>query len=97
MRLTLVLNRQHIGFMFKKHWIVQGKRVPIDTHVEEYLTAKGIKVEDALEFINKKPEEHQRYVSKCVVRLLASELVSLCLLLSFQYKHCWSLRTSPPT
>ncbi|XP_075982545.1 mitochondrial ribosomal protein L37 [Anticarsia gemmatalis] len=60
MRLSQVLNRQHIGFMFKKHWIVQGKRVPIDTGVEEQLKAKGIQVEDALEFVKKEPERHER-------------------------------------
>lgn len=59
MRLTPVLNRQHIGFMFKKHWVVQGRRVPIDTHIEEYIKAKGIKVEDALEYVNGKPLEHE--------------------------------------
>ncbi|CAH0400498.1 unnamed protein product [Chilo suppressalis] len=60
MKLTQVLNRQHIGFMFKKHWLVQGKRVPIDTGVEDYLKAKGIPVEDALEFVSEKPKPHGR-------------------------------------
>lgn len=60
MRLSQVLNRQHIDFMFKKHWRVQGKRVPIDTGLEEQLRAKGIPVEDALEFVKEKPEEHKR-------------------------------------
>lgn len=60
MRLSPVLNRQHIGFMFKNHWLVQGKRVPIDFHIEDYLKSKGIKVEDAVEFVNKKPQEHER-------------------------------------
>lgn len=55
MRLSQVLNRQHIGFAFKKHWIVQGKRVPIDTGVEEKLKAQGIAIEDALEFVKEKP------------------------------------------
>ncbi|XP_026760659.1 39S ribosomal protein L37, mitochondrial [Galleria mellonella] len=60
MKLSQVLNRQHIGFMFKKHWLVQGKRVPIDTGVEEVLRAKGIPVEDALEFVKEKPEPRER-------------------------------------
>lgn len=60
MRLSQVLNRQHIGFMFKKHWVVQGKRVPIDTGVEDVLKAKGIPVEDALEFIKDEPKERER-------------------------------------
>lgn len=45
--------------MFKKHWLVQGKRTPIDTHVDDYLNSKGIKVEDALEFIKTKPQHEQ--------------------------------------
>ncbi|CAH0690182.1 unnamed protein product [Spodoptera exigua] len=60
MRLSQVLSRQHIDFMFKKHWRVQGKRVPIDTGLEEQLKAKGIQFEDALEFVKGKPVEHER-------------------------------------
>ncbi|XP_022121277.2 39S ribosomal protein L37, mitochondrial [Pieris rapae] len=59
MKLSRVLYAQHIGFMFKKHWLIQGKRVPIDTGVEQYLKEKGIKVEDALDFI-KEPQVHER-------------------------------------
>lgn len=60
MRLTQILNRQHIDFMFKRHWLVQGKRVPGNTFVEEYLAKKGVKIEDALEYIKEKPEQHER-------------------------------------
>lgn len=60
MRLSQVLSRQHIDFMFKKHWLIQGKRVPIDTGIEEQLKAKGIKVEDALEFVKGEPEKRER-------------------------------------
>ncbi|XP_028165329.1 39S ribosomal protein L37, mitochondrial [Ostrinia furnacalis] len=60
MKLSQVLYRQHIGFMFKKHWMIQGKRVPVDTGVEDALKAKGIPVEDALEFVKDKPETHER-------------------------------------
>lgn len=60
MKLTQVLNRQHIGFMFKKHWLVQGKRVPIDTGLESILKEKGIPVQDALEFITNEPEKRER-------------------------------------
>lgn len=59
MRLSQVLHRQHIGFMFKKHWLVQGKRVPIDTGVEQLLKTKGIKVEDALDFVKEKPVQEK--------------------------------------
>lgn len=70
MKLSQVLNRQHIGFMFKKHWIIQGKRVPIDTGVEDYLKAKGIPVEDALEFVKEKPEVHEKYCISFVYLLI---------------------------
>ncbi|XP_026494211.2 large ribosomal subunit protein mL37 [Vanessa tameamea] len=60
MKLSQVLHRQHIGFMFKKHWMVQGKRVPIDTGVEDSLKQKGIPFEDALEFIKEKQEPKER-------------------------------------
>lgn len=60
MRLSQVLNRQHIDFMFKQHWLVQGKRVPIDTGLEQQLKAKGIKVEDALEFVKEDPQIRER-------------------------------------
>ncbi|KAG7297953.1 hypothetical protein JYU34_018707 [Plutella xylostella] len=60
MRLTQILNRQHIGFMFKKHWVVQGKRVPLDTGIEAELREKGIPIEDALEFVKEKPQQHER-------------------------------------
>ncbi|XP_045776211.1 39S ribosomal protein L37, mitochondrial [Maniola jurtina] len=61
MKLSKVLYRQHIGFMFKKHWLIQGKRVPIDTGLEESLKAKGIPVEDALEFVKEKQEPRERF------------------------------------
>ncbi|XP_050354296.1 39S ribosomal protein L37, mitochondrial [Nymphalis io] len=60
MKLSQVLYRQHIGFMFKKHWLVQGKRVPIDTGVEDRLKEKGIPFEDALEFVKDKQEPKER-------------------------------------
>ncbi|XP_045502585.1 39S ribosomal protein L37, mitochondrial [Colias croceus] len=60
MKLSRVLYAQHIGFMFKKHWMIQGKRVPIDTGIEQYLKEKGIKVEDALEFVKEEPVLHER-------------------------------------
>ncbi|XP_053613684.1 large ribosomal subunit protein mL37 [Plodia interpunctella] len=60
MKLSQILYRQHIGFMFKKHWLVQGKKVPIETGVEQVLKARGIPVEDALEFVKEKPEKRER-------------------------------------
>lgn len=60
MKLSQVLKRQHINFMFKKHWLVQGKRVPIDTGVEEKLKKLGIEVVDANEFVKEKHEDRER-------------------------------------
>ncbi|CAK1583648.1 unnamed protein product [Parnassius mnemosyne] len=63
MKLSQILNRQHIDFMFKKHWAVQGKRFPIDTGLEHLLKEKGIPVEDALEFVKvheRKPLSKER-------------------------------------
>ncbi|XP_053698104.1 39S ribosomal protein L37, mitochondrial [Sabethes cyaneus] len=51
MRFTCVLLRQHIGFHFKKHWIIQGKRIPVETGAQAELEARGIPVVDANEFV----------------------------------------------
>lgn len=59
MRITSVLQRQHIGFMFKRHWEHTKNRKVLDTGVVSYLTEKGIKVTNPDEylqkFIEKKP------------------------------------------
>lgn len=55
MRLTGVLYRQHAGFMFKRHWLVQGRRVPQDTGAKAALESQGIPVLDATEYLTKKP------------------------------------------
>lgn len=60
MRITNALWKQHLDFMFKRHWQVQGKRVPIDTGAEARLQALNIPVVDALEFVKPKHEEHPR-------------------------------------
>lgn len=63
MRLSKVLNRQHIDRMFKFHWRIQGKQVPINTQVEEVLAAKGIPVCDPKEVIFERREiKHLKYV-----------------------------------
>ncbi|XP_055371253.1 39S ribosomal protein L37, mitochondrial [Condylostylus longicornis] len=54
MRLTSKLCAQHIGFMFKKHWHVQGKRVARSTGAIEELKAHGIEVKDPEEVIGLK-------------------------------------------
>lgn len=56
MRLTSALLRQHIGFHFKRHWIVQGKRVPSETGATAELAARGIPVVDPSEVIRERRE-----------------------------------------
>lgn len=51
MRLTNVLCRQHIGFMFKKHWRIQGKRTPMETVAKAELLAKNIIVKDPKSYV----------------------------------------------
>lgn len=53
MRITATLNRQHIGFMFKQHWKIQGKRKIQDTNVVASFLPKGIKVNDPNEYLEK--------------------------------------------
>lgn len=55
MRLTSALYAQHGGFMFKRHWLIQGRRVPRDTGAKATLEKQGIPVLDAVEYINQKP------------------------------------------
>lgn len=56
MRFTAVLLRQHIGFHFKKHWIIQGKRLPSETGAQAELAARGIPVLDPNEVIQERRE-----------------------------------------
>ena len=53
MRITTVLKRQHIGFMFKKHWRVQGSRTPNETGAEQILLSKGFAPVDANDWVYK--------------------------------------------
>lgn len=57
MKLTRILCRQHIDRMFKAHWRVQGKRVPIDTKAEKVLAAKGIPVYNPQDVIREKRQK----------------------------------------
>uniref|UniRef100_A0A1A9ZK52 Large ribosomal subunit protein mL37 n=1 Tax=Glossina pallidipes TaxID=7398 RepID=A0A1A9ZK52_GLOPL len=56
MRFTNKLYAQHLGWMFKKMWQVQGKRVPTDTGAESELSNHGIKVKDIMEVATPKRE-----------------------------------------
>lgn len=51
MRITSVLNRQHIGFAFKRYWEFSKNRKIRDTGVVSYLSAKGVKVTDPAEYV----------------------------------------------
>jgi hypothetical protein len=42
--------------MFKKHWRIQGKRVPVVTRAESAMEALGIPVYDANDIIEEKRE-----------------------------------------
>ena len=54
MRITQPLCKQHIQRMFKRHWLVQGKRKILDTGSERYLEKLGIPVIDAKKFVENK-------------------------------------------
>lgn len=56
MRLTNKLYAQHIGWHFKKHWQVQGRRVPRETGAAAELFKLGIQVKPTDEVLNPKIE-----------------------------------------
>ncbi|XP_062127244.1 large ribosomal subunit protein mL37 isoform X2 [Drosophila sulfurigaster albostrigata] len=56
MRLTNKLYAQHIGWHFKKHWQVQGRRVPKDTGAAAELLKMGVQVKTSEDVLNPKTE-----------------------------------------
>ena len=56
MRVTQVCLRQHIGRMFKRHWIVQGRKVPLETGAMAEMEKLNINVQDAMEYVYGKPK-----------------------------------------
>ncbi|XP_017133446.1 39S ribosomal protein L37, mitochondrial [Drosophila elegans] len=56
MRLTKTLCAQHIGWHFKKHWLVQGKRVPKETGAVAELLKLGVEVKNPEDLVNAKVE-----------------------------------------
>lgn len=51
MRITSVLRAQHNGFMFKKHWHIQGKRRVQETSAAASLLAHGVNISDPKEYL----------------------------------------------
>ncbi|XP_032578899.1 39S ribosomal protein L37, mitochondrial [Drosophila sechellia] len=56
MRLTNTLCAQHIGWHFKKHWLVQGRRVPKETGAAAELLKLGVLVKNPEDLLNAKVE-----------------------------------------
>lgn len=54
MKLTVILFRQHIGWHFKKHWRVQGKRKITETSALKILKQNGIPVYEPKDILGKK-------------------------------------------
>ncbi|XP_057661478.1 39S ribosomal protein L37, mitochondrial [Diorhabda carinulata] len=54
MRKTAVLRSQHIGWHFYKHWVIQGKRRPIETGAEKVLKNKNITLYKPEDFLKEK-------------------------------------------
>lgn len=63
MRITAALCRQHIGTMFKRHWQIQGKRIPHKTNAFLALEKKGVPIVNALEVVYPKKEKIPEFVS----------------------------------
>ncbi|XP_022219384.2 39S ribosomal protein L37, mitochondrial [Drosophila obscura] len=56
MRLTNQLCAQHIGWHFKKHWLIQGKRVPRETGAAAELLRLAVQVRTPNDLLNPKGE-----------------------------------------
>lgn len=59
MRLTSALFRQHGDFMFKRHWLIQGRRIPQDSGAKAALEGQQIPVDDAVEYVKRKPHRER--------------------------------------
>ncbi|XP_023306786.2 39S ribosomal protein L37, mitochondrial [Lucilia cuprina] len=57
MRFSPRLYAQHLGWTFKKHWQIQGKRIPNDTGAASELEKLGIQVKDVEDVIKPKVEK----------------------------------------
>lgn len=59
MRFTPRLCAQHLGWTFKKHWQVQGKRIAGNTGAVNELEKFGILVKDPVDIL-KDPPKYER-------------------------------------
>lgn len=59
MRLTNKLFAQHLGWTFKKHWKVQGNRVPRDTGAQNVLASMGFEVKEVSDVLKPKFDRQQ--------------------------------------
>lgn len=73
MRFTNKLCAQHLGWMFKKHWQVQGKRVARDTGAAAELTRLGIDVHNPQDVVKEPRKTFEKFVSADPRRIDASE------------------------
>lgn len=65
MRFTNKLYAQHLGWHFKKHWQVQGKRIPRDTGAAVELEKLGIQIKDPKEVLETKVEFQRLVFGEC--------------------------------
>lgn len=62
MRFSKVLCAQHLGYYFKRHWLVQGKRTPRECGAKQVLASKGLPVFDALDIVKPEVKLNHPYV-----------------------------------
>lgn len=71
MRITSILNRQHNGFMFHRHWHVAKNRKVRDTGVASSLKLKGVEVTDPQQYMK---YEHEKYVVNTLLVVLVHHI-----------------------
>ncbi|KAF4522968.1 hypothetical protein B566_EDAN009558 [Ephemera danica] len=87
MRLTRVLWRQNIGRMFKDHWKLKRRRVPVDMGTEKVLSERGISLVNPLDIIKEprpKKDEGVEVVGHLPKAVLLDESHPL-----YHTRHCY--------
>lgn len=59
MKFSQILYKQRIGYHFKKHWLVQGRKKIIDTGAEDNLLKRGATIVKAEELLYK-PQQYEK-------------------------------------